>query len=66
MREYVESFAAGREAFKRKSGYLQHLSSAIVAARHLASLNPPDEAELIRLAESLVQESIDISNRHGW
>jgi len=66
MREYLESFAVGREAFKRKSGYLQHLSSAIVAARHLASLNPPDEAELIRLAESLIQESLDISKRHAW
>lgn len=66
VREYLESFKADRHNLIQKSGYIQRVASALIAARHLAASNPQDKAELIQFAQSLEQESKDINKRSVW
>ena len=66
IREYLEVFKADRENFAEKSGYLQRLASAMIAARHLSYVNPQEKDELMRLSESLEQESAELQKRYIW
>lgn len=66
MREYLNAFMDNRKQQAAKSGYLQRLASAMIAARHLAAQNPADKAEMERLAGELEQESRDINKRSVW
>jgi hypothetical protein len=66
IRDYLEAFLADREELARRSGYLQRLASADIAARHLAYVNPEEKTKMDSLSKSFGQESAEMQNRHMW
>jgi hypothetical protein len=64
--DYLEFFKTNRETLAKESGYLQRLASAMLAARHLAYVEPHRKDEQMRMADALEQESKDISKRFVW
>jgi len=66
IENYLESFQANQKVLAKESGYLQRLASAMIAARHLAYVEPQRKDEMTRLADTLEQESKDINKRSVW
>lgn len=64
--DYLEAFRANRKELAQKSGYLQRLTSALIAVRYLSNVHPQDKNELASLAESLELELRTINNRSNW